>query len=118
MGYDTFGGTSVSAAHNALDPYGVFYVPEFLELAELTGNPMWFEMGRALWHNGIQMISDGTLAIEGRVRPAGGQDESVRHTRWGRTDYRFHVTSYNLVSWMGAFRMVTLDKVKDWDKLR
>jgi len=116
--YDTFGATSVSAAHNALDPYGVYWVPEYLELAELTGNSMWREMARALWYNGTQLISDGTLTIEGRVRPAGGQDESVRHTRWGRTDMRFHVTSWNLCNWMGAFRMVALDMIQDWDQLR
>lgn len=118
LDYDSFGATSVSAAHNALDPYGLYYVPEYLELSELTGNEMWKEMARALWYNGTQLISDGTLTIEGRVRPAGGQDESCRHTRWGRPDYRFNVTSWNLCSWMGAFRMVALDMIKDWDILR
>ncbi|MBQ6804457.1 MAG: hypothetical protein IJP04_07365 [Clostridia bacterium] len=118
LNYDSFGSTSVSAAHNALDPYGVYYVPEYLELAELTGNEMWREQARALWYNGIQCISDGTLVIDDHVFPAGGQVESWRHTRWCRTDMRYHVTSGHMVSWMGAFRMVALSLIKDWDQLR
>ena len=118
LGYDAYGGTSVSAAHNALDPYAVYYVPEYLELAKLTGKEIYRSRGRAMWYNGIQRISDGSLVIEGRVRPYGSQDESVRHTRWGRTDRRYHVTSGNLVCWMGAFRQVALSLIEDWDQLR
>jgi len=116
--YDTYGGTSVSTAHNAQDNYGLYYVPEFLRLAELTGKDIWRKRARALWYNGIQRISDGTLVIEGRVRPAGSQDESCRHTRWGRTDLRFFVTSGNLNPWPAAFREVTMDLVEDWNLLR
>ena len=118
IGYDTFGGTSVSAAHNAVDLYALYYVPEFLRLGELTGKAMWHDMGRALWYNGIQCISDGTLVVNGRVRPYGSQEEAFRQTRWGRTDYKFFVPSGNLVNWMSAFREVTLDMVTDWDLLR
>ncbi len=118
MGYDAYGATSVSAAHNALDPYALYYVPEYLELAHLTGKDIWRSRARAMWYNGIQRISDGSLVIEGRVRPYGSQDESVRHTRWGRTDRRYHVTSGNLVCWMGAFRQVALDRIQDWTPLR
>jgi len=118
IGYDTFGGTSVSAAHNAIDLYALYYVPEYLRLGELTGNPMWHEIGRALWYNGIQCISDGTLVVNGRVRPYGTQEEAFRQTRWGRTDYKFFVPSGNLVNWMSAFREVTLDMLPDWDVLR
>ena len=118
IGYDTYGGTSVSAAHNAQDPYGLYYVPEYLELAKLTGKQVWRSRARALWYNGIQLISDGTLVINGRVRPAGSQDESVRHTRWGRPDKRIFVPSEWLVNWTGSFRQVALDRLTDWDDLR
>lgn len=118
IGYDTYGGTAVSAAHNAQDPYGLYYVPEYLELAELTGKDIWRSRARALWYNGIQLISDGTLIVNNRVRPAGSQDESVRHTRWGRPDKRIFVSSEWLVNWTGTFREVALDKIKDWDVLR
>ena len=118
IGYDSYGGTSVSAAHNALDPYALYYVPEFLRLAQLTGEDRWRDMARAMWYNGIERISDGTLVIDGRVRPYGSQDESCRQTHWGRTDLRFNVTSGNLINWPGAFRQVALDLIPDWDVLR
>ena len=118
IGYDTYGGTSVSAAHNAQDPYGLYYVPEYLELAQLTGKDIWLKRARALWYNGIQLISDGTLVIHNRVRPAGSQDESVRHTRWGRPDKRIFVSSEWLVNWPGTFRQVALDRIESWDVLR
>ena len=47
IGYDTYGGTAVSAAHNAQDPYGLYYVPEYLELAQLTGKDIWLKRARA-----------------------------------------------------------------------
>ena len=118
LGVDSYGSTAVSAAHNALDHYGVYYVPEFLELAELTGKDVWRSRARALWYNGSQLISDGTLVINGKVRPAGSQDESIRHTRWGRPDNRYFITSEWLTSWQGTYRQVALELVKDWDQLR
>ncbi|GHU73193.1 hypothetical protein AGMMS49992_10990 [Clostridia bacterium] len=118
MGYDTFGGTSVSAAHCAQDMFGLYWVPEYLELAELTGKPIWKERARALWYNGLQMLSDGTLVINGRVRPAGGQDESMRHTWWGKADKRCFVPSELLTVWQGIYRQVALEKITDWEILR
>lgn len=38
LGYDTFGGTAVSTSHLHIDPFALCYVPDLLELAELTGN--------------------------------------------------------------------------------
>ena len=117
-GFDTYGSTSVSAAHNALDHYGLYWVPEYLELAHLTGNDVWRSRARALWYSGTQLISDGTLVINGRVRPAGSQDESVRHTRWGRPDGRYFTTSEWLTHWQGTYRQVALDRLDRWDELR
>ena len=118
MHLDTYGSTSVSAAHNALDHYGLYWVPEYLKLAELTGNNMWRERARALWYNGIQLLSDGTLVVKGRVRPAGSQDESIRHTRWGRPDNRYFVTSEWCTAWQGTFRHIALEMMDDWSILR
>ncbi len=117
-GFDTYGSTSVSAAHNALDHYGIYYVPEYAELAELTGNPIWRSRARALWYSGSFLISDGTLVLNNRVRPAGSQDESVRHTRWGRPDKRYFTLSEWLTNWQGTFRQVALCKMDNWDLLR
>lgn len=118
LGVDTYGSTSVSAAHNALDHYGLYWVPEYLKLAELTGNGIWKQRARALWYNGTQLISDGTLMIKGRVRPAGTQDESIRHTRWGRPDHRYFVISEWLSAWQGTFRHIGLEMLEDWSALR
>jgi len=118
IGVDTYGSTAVSAAHNALDHYGLYYVPEYLELAELTGNDVWRSRARALWYNGTQLISDGTLVINNKVRPAGSQDESIRHTRWGRPDNRYFIVSEWLTNWQGTYRQVALDMLDHWDALR
>ena len=93
-------------------------MPEYLRLAELTGNDIWRERARALWYNGMQLISDGTLVINGRVRPAGTQDESVRHTRWARPDHRCFVPSEWLTNWQGSFREDALDRIGDPKALR
>lgn len=118
LGVDTYGSTAVSAAHNALDHYGLWWVPEYVKLAELTGKNIWKERARALWYSGTQLISDGTLVVKGRVRPAGCQDESIRHTRWGRPDNRYFITSEWCTGWQGTFRHLILETLDDWDILR
>ena len=117
-GFDTYGCTAVSAAHNALDFYGIYWVPEYIRLGELTGKKVWKERARALWYNGLQLVSDGTLVINNRVRPAGSQDESVRHTHWARPDHRCFVTSEWLTNWQGTYREIALDMLDNWDLLR
>lgn len=115
---DTYGSTAVSAAHNALDHYGIYYIPEYLKLAELTGNDIWRQRARAIWYNGIQMLSDGTLTVRGRVRPAGSQDESFRHTRWCRTDNVIFTPCEWCTVWQGTFRHAVLQELTDWSVLR
>lgn len=116
--FDTYGSTSVSASHNALDHYGIYWIPEYLKLAELTGNEIWAQRARALWYNGIQLLSDGTLVINGHVRPAGSQDESIRNTRWGRPDGNLFVPCDWCTVWQGTFRHLVLEELTDWDILR
>ena len=118
LNVDTYGSTAVSAAHNALDHYGIYWVPEYMKLAELTGNEMWKQRARALWYNGQQLLSDGTLVIRGRVRPAGSQDESFRHTRWGRIDRRIFIPSEWCTIWQGSYRHQALNLISDWNELR
>ena len=118
LGFDTYGSTAVSAAHNALDHYGLWWVTDYLKLAKLTGNKVWEERARALWYNGTQLISDGTMVVKGRVRPAGCQDESIRHTRWGRPDHRYFVVSEWCTGWQGTFRHLILETLDDWNILR
>lgn len=118
LGVDTYGSTAVSAAHNALDHYGLYYIQEYLKLAEFTGNEIWRQRARALWYNGIQLLSDGTLVVSGRVRPAGAQDESIRQTRWVRTDNKIFVPAEWCTVWQGTFRHLLLEELGNWDILR
>ena len=117
-GYNTFGATSVSVQHHHLDVYALFWVCEWLRLAELTGNDAWREKALAIWANGCQLISDGTLEINGRVRPVGGQNEAFFNCRWGfgGTPGKSRINDW-LVAWPGAFRLEVLRKLSDWSLL-
>jgi hypothetical protein len=117
-GYNTFGATSVSVQHHHLDVYALFWVNDWLRLAELTGNSVWCEKALAIWTNGCQLISDGTLEINGRVRPIGGQNEAFFNCRWGfgGTPGKSRINDW-LVAWPGAFRLEILRKLADWSIL-
>ena len=112
--YDTFGSTSVSTPHQALDQYALRDVISFRRLTELTGNKQWEERAKALWCNANQGISDGTLFINGKIRPAGSQDEAIFHTRWGRHHVPPFSASQWLPAWPCAFRLENLRWCDDW----
>jgi hypothetical protein len=114
IGFDTFGSTSVSTPHQALDHYALRDVLSFLRLSELTGNVQWKERAKAFWCNASQGISDGTLYVNQRLRPAGAQDEAVFHTRWGRRVSPAFGLSQWLPAWPVAFRMENLRWHEDW----
>jgi hypothetical protein len=117
VGYNSFGATAVSTAHNAIDQYALKDVLGFLELAKLTGNEQWHKRGVTLWKAASQLVSDGTLCIMGRVRPAGSQDEAAFHTRWSRKSLKPYNPSQWLVAWPVAFRMEVLRNCGEWDQL-
>jgi hypothetical protein len=79
---------------------------------------IWAQRARALWYNGTQLLSDGTLVVKGRVRPAGTQDESFRHTRWYRTDNRSFIPSEWCTVWQGTFRHLVQEVMADQSILR
>ena len=114
MGFDTFGSTAVSTPHNALDQYALRDVLSFLWLSKKTGNVQWKERAKALWYGANQCISDGTLVVNGRLRPAGGQDEAIFHTRWGRAFVPPFMPSQWLPAWPCAFRLENLRWHEDW----
>ncbi len=114
LGYDTFGSTSVSTPHQALDQYALRDVLSFLKLYEITGYVQWKERAIAFWCNTSQGISDGTLFINKRLRPAGAQDEAVFHTRWGRRTSQPFGLSQWLPAWPCAFRLENLRWHTDW----
>ena len=119
-GYQTFGATAVSTQHRHLDPYAVFWVSEWIELSQLTGDSQWKEKALAVWRNGCQLISDGTLEIHGMIRPAGSQNEAYMQCNWNFVSKSGEGQRINqwLVAWPGAFRLETLRRLPDWAVLR
>ncbi|WP_163538209.1 hypothetical protein [Gracilibacillus sp. YIM 98692] len=107
LNYDTFGGTSVSTQHHHIDPYGLKFVNAWMKLGKLTGDKMWKERARAVWNNATIGISDGSLEILGKKRPAGSQDEAFFQTKWGFRNGGFSVSEW-LVAWPTAFRLEVL----------
>lgn len=116
-GYNTFGATSVSTQHHHLDVYAAMWVAEWLKLAELSGNGMWREKALAVWTNSCQFVSDGTLEINGRIRPVGSQNEAFFECNWGGYPENRRINDW-LVAWPGAFRLETLRVLSEWDVLR
>lgn len=113
-GYQTFGATSVSVQHNHLDPYALFWVPDWIELAELTGDKQWKEKAIAIWNNGNQLVSDGSLQINELTRPAGSQNEAYLESGWNwDASENFERINSWLVAWPGAFRLETIRKLGD-----
>ena len=105
--YDTFGGTAVSTTHQHHDPYALCYVLELIDLSLLTGEETWAQRAQAIWRNGQQCVSDGSLEVDGKLRPAGSQDEGMAYTAWGPVN---EPTQW-LVAWPGAFRLEVLRKM-------
>ena len=86
----------------------------FLKLYELTGYVGWRERALAFWCNATQGISDGTLVVNGRLRPIGAQDEAIAHTRWARNSTPAFCPTQWLAAWPCAFRLEDLRWHKDW----
>ncbi|MDR2754845.1 MAG: hypothetical protein LBC20_03985 [Planctomycetaceae bacterium] len=114
--YNTFGATSVSTQHHHLDPYALFWVSDWIKLADLTGDNQWKEKALAVWRNGCQLVSDGTLEINGRIRPAGSQNEAYFECNFAFGTDAKRINSW-LVAWPGAFRLETLRRLNDFQLL-
>ncbi len=105
MRYDTFGGTAVSI-HSGMDPFALSYVNALRQLAGYTGDSAWEKRADAIWHHGMQCISDGDLVLGGKnPRPRGSQDESVQLTL---SNWKENEPSEWLVAWPTAFRLEAL----------
>lgn len=106
--YDTLGATSVSTQHQHVDAYALQFFCYWVKLAKYTGDKQWLKRAYAIWNNATQFVSDGSLVIDGHVRPAGSQDEGVCQTRWHTSRGEYFHTSRWLVCWNGAFRLEIL----------
>ncbi|WP_105616632.1 glycoside hydrolase family protein [Vallitalea okinawensis] len=118
-GYKTYGGTSVSAQHHHLDPWGALIALDWLRLAKLTGDERWRHRALATWQNAQHCLSNGTLEIHGLIRPKGSQNEAYFHTNWAfhtEGDNKHRINNW-LVAWPTAFRLVTLMRLDDWEEL-
>ena len=119
-GFDTFGGTGVSTQHPCMDMFGLYLVPDWLKLAEYSGNSIWKEKALAVWANGSQCIADGKKEFHGIVRPAGSQTEAYMQTHWTVQSLVFGQPGYFgdfLIAWPGAMRLEILRSIEDWKTL-
>lgn len=119
-GYKTYGGTSVSAQHHHLDPWGALITMDWLRLAKHTKDERWRQRALATWQNAQHCLSDGTLEIHGLIRPKGSQNEAYFHTNWAfhtEGENRHRVNNW-LVAWPTAFRLITLMRLDDWEELK
>lgn len=117
-GFRTLGGTSVSAQHHHLDPWGAFAVPEMLLLWQFTGDRRWKRRAELMWANAIQNIApaEGKL-FHGHPRPAGAQNEGYFHCRWGGDHAPGEINEW-LVSWPQAFIWNTAAFLRDHTEFR
>ena len=102
LGYNSYGGTSVSIHGAGQDPYALYYVHDLYDLAVLTGNVEWAERAHAAWCNGMDGVSDGTMIADGRLIPRGGQHEARGIGAAPQGLYQW------LVAWPTAFRLELL----------
>ena len=102
-GYRTIGGTSVSAQHHHIDPWGALVVPQLIQLYQITGDVNWRKRAVLMWANAIQNIApkEGKI-IHGLFRAAGAQNEGYHHCCWGDEGAPGYINEW-LVAWPQAF---------------
>ncbi len=118
MGFNTKGGTVVSAKHQHIDPWGGVISADMTRYAKLSGDEMYAAFGRLMWDHVTQAIADGvTPDPRGNIRPIGSQGEAYMHTHWNfsRPEDGFAGGYINdwLVAWPAAHRMATL--MRKWN---
>ncbi len=102
-GYRTLGGTSVSAQHHHLDPWGAWVVPQLTKLWEYTGDRHWKQRADLIWANAVQNIAPPEgMVFHGHRRLAGAQNEAYFHCSWGDPAAPGVINEW-LVAWPQAF---------------
>ena len=116
-GYRTLGGTTVSAQHHHIDPWGAMVVPQMLHLWRLTGDAHWKKRAQLLWASAIQNIApkEGAV-IHGQRRGPGAQNEGYHHCHWGSPDAPGAINVW-LVAWPQAFCWLTAEKCPELDQM-
>ncbi len=102
--FGTAGGTSVSAAHHHLDPYGAAIAYDWLKLWKKTGNEVWKEYAIAALDFVHQMVATEEDPLNAPEYFEGWQPEQynqtdwdyLSNTIWGRGTYK------SMISWVPA----------------
>lgn len=110
LGIDVTGFTAVSTQHHHLDCYAGIVVPYLHRLAKHTNDKRWKKRADLMFNAAVQVISDGTDEVHGRVRPRGAQNEAYFQCRWWHGPTMTADTARGnandwLVAWMCAFRL-------------
>jgi hypothetical protein len=118
IGYDAFGGTSVSVGGGGADQGGAVIALGWLRLYKATSKEVWKQRALATWGHTTIGISEGTLKLNGKVLPVGAQNEGYQHSRT-RNSYTSRQGYGNewLCAWCTAFRLWTLQHWPDWKDL-
>ncbi len=123
-GYYTAGGTTISAEHHAIDPWGSLLTCEFVRLWKFTGEENWLLWARMMWCQALLGITkqEGDIVLS-KPRPLGSQNEGFFQARWTKyrpdCEERGHFNDW-LVSWVSAYRLTALDRLttvakeQDW----
>lgn len=113
-GFHTTGATAVSVQHHHVDAWGVYLVPAFLKLAELTDDKKWSRFAKAMWDCYTVCVANQETWVHGTLRPIGGQNEGWMHTRWNNRLQNPTPGMMNdwLVAWPTAFRLSTIDALR------
>ncbi len=113
--YRTLGGTTVSAQHHHIDPWGALIVPALLSLYRITGDKNWKRRAQLIWANAIQNIApeDGKM-FHGLWRHPGAQNEGYCQCRWGVEKGPGEINDW-LVAWPQAFCLNTAIEISDED---
>lgn len=114
-GYRTIGGTSVSAQHHHIDPWGALVVPQMVKLWKYTQDVRWKKRAQLMWANAIQNMApkEGKI-IHGYFRAAGAQNEGYHHCHWGDEGAPGLINEW-LVAWPQAFIWNAATKVDGKD---
>ena len=114
-GYHTTGGTSVSIEHQVIDSWGGLLVPDFLELADRTGNDHFRTLAQLMWANAMQGITTklGDF-IHDTQRPIGSQNEAFFQARYNKYRPDVEPGYFNdlLVSWPSSYRVWTVERLR------
>jgi len=105
------GGTSVSAEHQGIDPWGAIAVPDLEELSGLTGDAKWRRIAGLMWANSMQCITTRLGEFyHGQQRPIGAQSEACLQARFTKYLPVIEAGYFSdvLAPWPSAFRMWTV----------